>query len=393
MKRKIAFVVQRYGREVNGGAELECRLYAERLTDEYEVHVLTSKAIDYMTWKDEYPLEEEQINGVMVKRFSVKHPRSKKKFDEINGRFLGGGLASDEEEVWVEEQGPCLPALIAYIKEHEMEYDAFLFCTYLYYPTCMGVKAVTQKAITIPTAHDEPFLRMRIFDDVFQSPKAIFYNTVEEKQFIQKKYRNEAIENEVGGVGIELPAGVEASAFKKKYGLQDYMIYVGRIDEGKSCDVLFQYWKEYKRRNSNSLKLVLMGKSVIEVPKVDTIINLGFVSEEDKYNGMAGAGMLVLPSKFESLSMVVLEAMALSVPVVVNGVCDVLKGHCIKSNGGLYYDNYFEFEASVNYLLTHKDVRMQLGKNGVHYIQENYRWDVITAKLKRLIRYVKSSEA
>jgi len=103
--------------------------------------------------------------------------------------------------------------------------------------------------------------------------------------------------------------------------------------------------------------------------------------------------MLVLPSKFESLSMVVLEAMALSVPVVVNGVCDVLKGHCIKSNGGLYYDNYFEFEASVNYLLTHKDVRMQLGKNGVHYIQENYRWDIITAKLKRLIRYVKSSEA
>ena len=388
MKKKIGFVVQRYGLEVNGGAELECRLYAERLQDEYEVHVLTSKAIDYMTWKDEYTQSEEWINGIWVKRFSVGHPRSKKAFDAINGRFMRGELKAEEEESWIEAQGPYLPELLAYLKEKEAEYAAFLFCTYLYYPTCMGVKVLPHKAITIPTAHDEPFLRMGIFHDVFQSPRAIFYNTAEEKAFIEKRYQNEGIPNEVGGVGIEVPGEISADAFRKKYGLADYMLYVGRIDEGKSCDVLFRYFIEYKKRNKNSMKLVLMGKSVIEVPQNENIVNLGFVSEEDKYNGMAGTQMLVLPSRYESLSMVVLESMALSVPVVVNGGCDVLQGHCRKSNAGLYYTNYFEFEAAVNYLLTHKETRSKMGENGVAYIRENYRWDVIMNKLKRLIRVV-----
>jgi len=73
---------------------------------------------------------------------------------------------------------------------------------------------------------------------------------------------------------------------------------------------------------------------------------------------------------------------------VVNGGCDVLQGHCRKSNAGLYYTNYFEFEAAVNYLLTHKETRSKMGENGVAYIRENYRWDVIMNKLKRLIRVV-----
>lgn len=391
--KKIAFVVQRYGLEVNGGAEMECRMYAERLTDRYEVHVLTSRAIDYITWKDEYAAGEEMLNGVHVHRFSVAHPRVPADFDAINGRFLQGFLEPDEEEQWVEEQGPYLPELIDYLKAHEAEYEAFLFCTYLYYPTCMGVKAVAKKAITIPTAHDEPFLRMRIFDDVFQKPKAIFYNTAEEEKFVESKYHNAAIRSEIGGAGVVLPENVSPDAFREKYGFTNYLLYVGRIDEGKACDVLFRYFQEYKKRNPGDLKLVLMGKSVIPIPEDEDIVSLGFVSEEDKYNGMAAAQMLVLPSRFESLSIVVLESLALSVPVVVNGVCEVLHGHCTKSNAGLYYKNYFEFEAAINYLLEHKDVHDAMGVNGVRYVEENYCWDVIINRLDQLIRYVAEATA
>ena len=136
-----------------------------------------------------------------------------------------------------------------------------------------------------------------------------------------------------------------------------------------------------------------MGKSVIPIPEDEDIVSLGFVSEEDKYNGMAAAQMLVLPSRFESLSIVVLESLALSVPVVVNGVCEVLHGHCTKSNAGLYYKNYFEFEAAINYLLEHKDVHDAMGVNGVRYVEENYRWDVIINRLDQLIRYVAEATA
>lgn len=391
MKDKIAFVIQRYGLEVNGGAEQECRMYAERLAADYEVHVLTSRAISYMTWKNEYPKKDQEINGVLVKRFSVKEKRSRKKFDEINGRFFAGRLEPFEEEEWLKEQGPFLPELLEYIKNHREEYRVFIFCTYLYYPTCMGVKLVPEKAITIPMAHDEPFLKMKIFSDVFQTPKAIFYNTEEERAFVETKYHNEEIRNEVGGSGVEIPAKVDAAAFQEKYQTGDYLLYVGRIDEGKACDVLFRYFQEYKKRNPSALKLVLMGKSVIPVPESRDIVNLGFVSEEDKYNGMAGAKMLVLPSRFESLSIVVLESLALQVPVVVNGVCDVLKGHCRKSEAGLYYKDYFEFEGAVNYILSHPKERQAMGKNGAAYVEERYQWDKIMGRLRDLIEYVKEN--
>ena len=173
--------------------------------------------------------------------------------------------------------------------------------------------------------------------------------------------------------------------FKKKYGLDEFLLYVGRVDEGKNCHILFQYFKEYKKRNKNKLKLVLVGKPVIPVPKDPDIVSLGFVEEQEKYNGIAAAQMLVLPSAFESLSIVVLEAMSLSVPVVVNGACSVLKGHCEKSNGALYYEDYFKFEGAVNYIRSHPETVSEMCANAKKYVEANYSWERIENKLSSLI--------
>lgn len=389
MKEKICFIVQRYGLEVNGGAELHCRQLAERMLTKYkEVHVLTSKAIDYMTWKDEYKADEEVINGVVVHRFSVSHERKAKEFNEINGRFFANELRQDEEREWVEKQGPALPGLLDYLEENKDNYDAFIFFTYLYYPTVLGVDIVKDKAIVIPTAHDEPFLRMKIFDDVFLKPRSFFFNTEEERVLIHSKYHNEHIPSDLGGVGVEIPEIIDGERFKEKYGLSSFVVYVGRIDEGKNCHQLFKYFIEYKKRNDNDLKLVLMGKPVIDVPKHKDIISLGFVDDQDKFDGIAAAEMLVLPSEFESLSMVVLEAMSVGIPVIVNGKCLVLKGHCKKSNGAFYYNNYFEFEGEINYLLEHPEVVSVMNDNAKKYVDENYQWDVIVERLARMIEEI-----
>ncbi len=390
MKDRICFLVQRYGLEVNGGSELYCRQFAEKLTKYYDVDVVTTKAIDYMTWKDEYKADREVINHVNVIRFGVRKPRDPKVFDPLNHKLQQGKLKPSEEQAWVDAQGPLAPECIKFVKHHIGEYKAVFLMTYLYYLTVMGIKELFEKAILIPTAHEEPFLNMAIYRDVFVKPKAIVYNTDEERELVFRKFDNASIRHETVGIGVDLPEDVSGDRFKKKYDLDDYMIYVGRIDSGKGCDELFKYFIKYKKENHNNLKLVLMGKPVIKIPDESDIISLGFVSDEDKFDGMAGARFLILPSKLESLSMVVLESFGVHTPVIVNGLCDVLKGHCLKSNAGLYYTDYPEFEATINYMLSHKEIADAMGENGKKYVDECYDWDEKTEQYRKLIEYVGS---
>lgn len=386
--RKICFTVQRYGLEVNGGAELLTRQLAERMASDYDVHVFTTKAIDYMTWADEYDKDEEVINGVTVHRFSVAKTRVQEEFDAINGRFLSAGLSQEEEEEWLKAQGPYVPALIDAIREGKDDYDVFLFCTYLYYTTVMGIREVADKAIVLPFAHNEPFLRMKMYDAVFKTPAAFLFETDEERALIRSKYNNYRIPFKFGGAGVDVPEDVSGDRFKAKYNLTNYMIYVGRIDEGKNCPELFEHFRRFKQNHPSDLKLVLLGKPVIKIPDDKDIVSLGFVSEQDKFDGIAGSSFLVLPSKFESLSIVVLEAFSLKIPVLVNSECAVLKGHCDKSGGGFYYNSYHGFESKTLQLLMHGDMRADMGVKGYEYVGRYFNWNTIIRKLAALVEYV-----
>lgn len=385
--RKIAFVVQRYGLEVNGGAELHCRQFAERMAKYYEVDAITTKAIDYVTWKDEYTADEEVINGVKVKRFSVTEPRDIDKFNALSQTVLQLQSSKKEEEEWMRKQGPYSEELLAYLTAHKNDYDVFIFFTYLYATTYFGLPLVKERAMIIPTAHDELPIYLGIFKDFFKMPAGIFYNTELEKRFVEKKFHNEKVlnNNGLGGVGVELPPEIKPERFVEKYGVDDFILYIGRIDEHKGCKELFQYFAEYKKRNPGDTKLVLIGKEVIEVPKSDDIVSLGFVEDEDKFDALAACRLLVLPSRFESLSMVVLEAMSVKKPVLVQADCEVVKSHCTKSNGGLYYQNYFEFEGCLNRLLSDEALCEGMGENGSEYVAENYCWESIEKRLRNMI--------
>lgn len=386
MKKKILFVVQRYGLEVNGGSEAYCRQVAEKLSEIYDVSVLTTCAEDYVTWENKYDEGMEIINNVTVIRKKVKKSRNQKEFLKIMEKLNGEKENIELGKKWEEAQGPYSPDLINFLEKNKNNYERFIFMTYLYYSTYFGIRVAPEKSILIPTAHDEPTIYYKIFEEVFKVPKAILYLTESEKRFVQNKFKNENIYSDVIGVGIDINENVSDIDLKERFGIKDnYMVYIGRIDESKGCKEMFEYFLEYKKTYNSNLKLVLAGKSAMEIPRNKDIVTLGFVSEDEKVNLIRKSKLLVLPSKFESLSLSTLEAMYLKVPVLLNGKCEVLKQHAILSNGGLYYENKWEFIETLDYLIRNSKIAERMGENGRRYVDEIYRWEVV---MKKLVAYI-----
>ncbi len=378
---KLAFVVQRYGMEINGGAELHCRWIVEHLAKFCDVEVLTTQAYDYITWKNYYPEGEERVNGISVKRFPIIRSRDPERFGCIQNHVLDNEHTFDEELKWLEEEGPFAPALIDYIKDHETGYDYFIFFSYRYYHSYWGINALPHKSILVPTAEHDSIIHLRLFKDLFRKPRAFIYNSIEEKSMINSLSQNQDILGDVVGVGTEIPEGFSPDSFRQNYGIRgNYVIYIGRIDENKGCDQLFRFFQRYKQEETSDVKLALIGSSKLNIPAHPDIIHLGFLSEEDKFSGLEGALMLMMPSFYESLSMVTLEAWALGKPVLANGRCEVLKGQCIRSNAGLYYEDYAEFREAFRLLLRSPRLRETMGKNGKSFFSQHYTWDVIENK-------------
>lgn len=383
---KIAFVCQRYGLEVNGGSELYCRQVAEKLAAVYDVTVYTTCALDYTTWANKYSPGEEAINGVRVLRYRVRAERNQAQFGKLCEKVAGDPNHSDALEAeWIEKQGPLCPELIEALQREHGQYRAVLFMTYLYYTSAVGLPLGFDNAILIPTVHDEPWVYLRHYDKVFNSARAFAWNTPEERAFAQKRFPGIVGKPEVmTGIGVDAPEGPLPELPAQIKG-EKYIVYAGRIDENKGCKEMFEFFRRYKRENGGDLKLVLMGKEVLKVPRDPDIVNLGFVSEEMKFAVMAQSVALVLFSRFESLSMVVLESMLMGRPVLVTEHCEVLKGHCLRSNAGLYFADYPEFKATLNYLLTHEAQYEGMRENGRQYVEENYRWNVIVDRYAGLI--------
>lgn len=383
---KLVFVVQRYGLEINGGAELHCRWVVEHLKKYFDVEVLTTRAYDYITWKNHYPEGEEVINGIPVKRFSVTRSRIPERFGRIQNRILENEHSLEDELNWLEEEGPLSPALIEHIQNHRDDYDYFFFFSYRYYHSYWGINALPHKSILVPTAEYDPIIHLRIFKELFRKPRAFIYNSVEERNMINTLSRNENIPGDVVGVGTEIPEEYSSEEFRKKFRIKgDYILYIGRIDENKGCVQLFDYFQRFKREESTDVKLVLVGSSKLNIPAHPDIVYLGFLSEEDKFSSLDGALILMMPSFYESLSMVTLEAWALDKPVLANAQCKVLKGQCQRSNAGLFYESYEEFHEVLRLLLELPRLREGMGKNGKKYFQENYTWDVIERKYLSLL--------
>lgn len=391
MSKKIAFINQRYGTEIAGGSETYTRVMAEHLAKypegSVQVEVLTSKAADYITWENAYDRDTEVLNGVTVRRFPVRHKRSRvfqrgpqilMQYFHIHWKWL--------EELRLKARGPYVPDLVAYIKEHKDEYDAFIFVTYLYYPAYFGAREVYEKAWFIPTAHDEEPIYMNIYRELFHRVRGIIYLTREEKEFVEGHFQNGELPNQVLGMGIEAPESADGASFREKYGINnDYLIFAGRIEENKGCKELIEYFIRFREESRCELTLVLMGKILMDIPKRDDIRYVGFVSDRDKYDGLKGARVICLPSKYESFSISLLEGMAFGNPALVNGSCHVLEGHIQRSGGGFSYRDYEQFKEGLKSLLD-DEVCREMGSRAAAYVKGEYGWDGVLDRFCKMLQ-------
>jgi len=384
---RLAFVVQRFGLDIAGGAEYHCRLVAEHLARHAEVEVLTTCADDYITWANRFPAGKSILNGIPVRRFPVKRPRDPERFADWSARVLGGRAPSREDELrWLEEEGPFSPRLVRYLERHRDDYDFYVFFSYRYYTTFHGLMAVGRRGLLVPTAEDDGVYSLAIFRELFHRPGAIVYNSVEEREMIVRVAGNAEVPGDVVGVGSATPEQVDPEGFRNRHGLRGpFALYVGRIDQNKGCRQLFDHFRRYREETGSDLELVLVGSAVLSVPEGAGIRHLGFLPDSEKWSALAACELLMMPSPFESLSMVTLEAWWSGKPVLANAKCAVLRGQCRRSNAGLYYASYAEFRETLGLLESNPGLRTALGRNGRRYYDTHYSWEVVEGKYLRLL--------
>ncbi len=408
---KIALIVQRYGTEILGGSEYHCRLVAERLSVRHDVEVLTTCARDYLTWDNEYPEGTDRVRGVTVRRFANARTRDIESFNAYSDWIFSHPHSKEDEEEWLQQQGPWCPALIEHLEQRHASYDTLVFFTYLYAPTVLGLRVDPARSVLVPTAHDEPAIRLDLYRDVFRLPRAVAFNTGVERAFLRARFDFEAGAEEIAGCGVDLPpfptdsdesgdapaaanddrlrAPLSAgAAFRRRHRLMPpFALFGGRIDRGKGCEELIEYFGAYAAARGDAM-LALMGVKLMPIPPEPYIRFAGMLPEAERLEALEAATVVVVPSPYESLSLLALEAFACGTPVLANGRSDVLTDHCQRSNAGLYYADQEEFVECLRLLVDNAEVRRAMGRNGRAYVRTHYSWDVVLGKYERLIAAV-----
>jgi glycosyltransferase involved in cell wall biosynthesis len=378
---KLTFVTPWYGADVTGGAETQARATAEALRriGGLDVDVWTTCAQDFHSdWSgNARPEGLEDVNGVPVLRFPVQK-RDAPAFDAVNIHLMHNRpVTAEMEQVFLREMIHS-PALYEAIRR-DTEGRVFLFIPYMFGTTFEGAAIHPDRSVLIPCLHDESYAYLPRYARMFEEVRGVIFLTAAERRLAERLYRMRPGAAAVLGGGIDTDSTFDGQRFRQTYGLDDFLLYVGRKEAGKNVPLLIQYFSLYKRRYPSDLKLVLIGKGEIAIPpdSRDDIVDLGFLSEQDKHDAYAAAIALCQPSRNESFSIVMMEAWLTGTPALVVAECEVTREHCLDANGGLYFSNAREFAEEVEWLRHHPAPRRIMGGYGRRYVLERFNWDAI----------------
>lgn len=387
---RVAVVVPRFGETITGGAEALARQIALRLARRHEVTVLTTRAEDFVTWADSDALPEgESRDGPLtILRFNVAQPRDLHRWEASMQPLLQGIWSDDDEQDILREQGPDVPALLDHLREHGRRYDAVIFFILLYAPTVLGIPLVSERAILVPTLHDEKAAHLDAQARAIRLARHVMWSTPEERDTARRIYDVDDLSGSICGAGIEAPPDIDPQRSRQRFGLQrPYLLYAGRIDVEKSCGEMLDFFEHWSRIDDRA-DLVLTGRAWMDIPTHPRIRHLGFVDTADLWDLYAGAIATIVPSRRESLSLLALESMAAGTPLLVTSGSPVLEGHLRRSSAGLLYRDRHEFAAAAILLLDRPEAAAAMGRDGRSYVEANFTWERIDALYEQAIARV-----
>jgi glycosyltransferase involved in cell wall biosynthesis len=387
---KLAFVVQRYGADIAGGSEMHCRQLAERLSSRHDITVLTTCARDYVTWENAYPPGMSTENGVRVQRFPVARTRNLKMFADLSDEVFDDLGSTPEREVeWFRANGPDAPGLLEHLRAHGGEYELLLFWAFRYAPTFFGLPSVSGRAILLPTAEEDPAVDLDVLPEFFAKPAGYLFLTPEEEALVSTRAGRALGPSQIVGIGLDAEREMRPSrAALERLGIpEEFVLYLGRVDRNKGCATLLEYFQDYLDGGGNTT-LVLAGPATLTVPNHPRIKALGYVADDVRRALLSHARALIVPSPYESLSIVLLEAWNHATPALVNAYCKVLQGQVRRASGGLYYRSSREFQEALSWLLANDAGRRELGQQGLAYVDREYRWPTVLERVERLLEEV-----
>jgi glycosyltransferase involved in cell wall biosynthesis len=387
---KLLLVVQRYGADIAGGSEAHCRELALRLSTGHDVTVLTTCARDYVTWDNAFPAGASDDARVRVLRFPVPQPRDMRSFADLSDEVFDGPTPAERQHEWFRRNGPDAPGLLDHLRAHGRDYDLVLFWTFRYAPSFFGLPLVADRAVLVPTAEDDAAIQLDAVEAFFQLPVGYLFLTPEEETLVSTRAGRALRPSAVIGMGLEPMQELLGEPRPAPPGIpSEYLLYLGRVDRNKGCDTLLEYFLDYAQTSPRAT-LVLAGPAKMRIPDHPRIRALGYVSDEMRTALLTHARALIVPSPYESLSIVLLEAWNAGVPALVNAGCKVLEGQVRRANGGLHYRSSGEFTEALTLLLDDGALRDALGSQGLAYVGREYRWPVVMERVERVLVQVRT---
>lgn len=392
--KKLGFVIPWFSMNISGGAEAALRGLAKHLADSgMELEILCTCVKEFgADWGENYyrpGITSEE--GITIRRFKVRR-RDKKAFDKVNRKLMKNELpiSKEEEQIYMQEMINS-PDLYEYIERKKEEYSLFVFTPYMFGTTYYGMQRCMDQAVLIPCLHNESYIYMELFKNIFPKAAGMIFLAEPEAELAKQVYGLSKVNTAVLGSGIDTDMPYNGERFRKKYNIsQRFILYAGRKDVGKNIYTLIRNFAEYKWRNDNDLKLVLIGGGKVEIPQSvkKDVYDLGFVDIQDKFDAYAAAELLCQPSKNESFSLVIMESWLCKRPVLVHEDCAVTSHFVKKAGAGLYFSDYFEFEGTINYILNHRDIADNMGQQGRKFVMDNFAWDVIVERYTTYLEQV-----
>jgi glycosyltransferase involved in cell wall biosynthesis len=388
VRGKLAFVPARYGKDVVGGAETVFRELAHALAARgWDVEVLTTCARDHFSWANEYPAGVEDVDGVTVRRFPavVSTPRADRAyFDEVIR--TGGHLTLADQQRWMNDD-MRVPELFHFLLDHASEYRALLFAPYLFWPSFACSQVAPDRSILWACAHDEPQLRLELFKPMFADLAGLWFQAEPEHELAHSVFPRLA-RHEVVGCGIQVPGGYDPDGFRARHGLDGrLLVYAGRREGAKGWEQLLAGFARAAGQQQLPFTLVTMGVGEVDPPPEirDRVVDLGFVSDDERNNAFAAADAYLQPSPHEAFSRTVMEAWLAGALVIANAKSAVVRWHCERSGAGLTYDDEYELEQCLAFVAGMPDDARALAAGGRPYVLEHYAFDDVLARIEATI--------